>query len=643
MHSCRRHSWILVLAAMSACGGEAPSPTSPSNGGSNSAVLPSSIPLIPGAIELWPGGPQMRNNSSSRALRNRFRFPPHRVRNSRQSGTSGLAFAMASTVDMHVLGQGMTLSDGIFVADITPAGLAVGRLGMRAATWTTGSVNPTFLPSRPDWGEHLSRAMGINTQGDIIGMVVTTEYNPEVADVERVRIVRWGIDGSITDLPSPVADSFHYDRPFITDAGDIYATIYPTFLGPYHIVRWRNGVPELIAPPQSLPDASIIDVSRSGYVLAGNPFQLFEVRAPEGSWNALRLPASSSGIGVRALTENGGALGVASQHDGTQQGARWSPDGSVTVDPLPDGLTRFAYLARNASGRFAGEGCTASGCSFHILDQGDATALPVPDFPGGGGSFQHAFFGGLSDTDQAVGWYMSTDFEISSAVRWTLDFTPPDADGDGIPDATDNCPQAPNPDQTDADGDGIGDACDNFPPTANTGGPYAGTEGSSILFAGTAGDATPTGQLRSSWRFSDGAVGSGLTTTHAFADDGNFTAELSVTDGEFTVTDEAAVTVTNVAPIVSTGPGSVFVAGTTHTLQAEFADPGSLDAPWSYAVNWGDGTRTTTGNTVTAGALAVPHTYKQAGVFNITVIVTDKDGGVGTAGYTVTVTKRGGR
>jgi hypothetical protein len=35
-----------------------------------------------------------------------------------------------------------------------------------------------------------------------------------------------------------------------------------------------------------------------------------------------------------------------------------------------------------------------------------------------------------------------------------------DADGDGMPDLMDNCPDDPNPDQLDTDGDGMGNACD---------------------------------------------------------------------------------------------------------------------------------------------------------------------------------------
>jgi hypothetical protein len=42
-----------------------------------------------------------------------------------------------------------------------------------------------------------------------------------------------------------------------------------------------------------------------------------------------------------------------------------------------------------------------------------------------------------------------------------------DADGDGVPDAIDNCPFVPNHDQADSDGDGVGDACDNCPTVPN--------------------------------------------------------------------------------------------------------------------------------------------------------------------------------
>jgi hypothetical protein len=47
------------------------------------------------------------------------------------------------------------------------------------------------------------------------------------------------------------------------------------------------------------------------------------------------------------------------------------------------------------------------------------------------------------------------------------DANPDDVDGDGVLDASDNCPERYNADQHDEDGDGVGDVCDNCPTIAN--------------------------------------------------------------------------------------------------------------------------------------------------------------------------------
>jgi len=44
-----------------------------------------------------------------------------------------------------------------------------------------------------------------------------------------------------------------------------------------------------------------------------------------------------------------------------------------------------------------------------------------------------------------------------------------DADGDGVPDPSDNCPAVSNPGQGDGDGDDVGDVCDNCPTDPNPG------------------------------------------------------------------------------------------------------------------------------------------------------------------------------
>jgi hypothetical protein len=58
--------------------------------------------------------------------------------------------------------------------------------------------------------------------------------------------------------------------------------------------------------------------------------------------------------------------------------------------------------------------------------------------------------GGLAVIELAASDF-GTDFSLDPA---------PDGDGDGVPDAADNCLEVPNPAQADANHEGFGDACD---------------------------------------------------------------------------------------------------------------------------------------------------------------------------------------
>src|SRR5205823_5876019 len=100
-----------------------------------------------------------------------------------------------------------------------------------------------------------------------------------------------------------------------------------------------------------------------------------------------------------------------------------------------------------------------------------------------------------------------------------------DADGDGVPDGSDNCPTVANAKQENEDGDAFGDACDLCPPFASNNAdadgdgvgdecdPHPQTPGDAIaLWEGFADGMPPTWTASTEWSVSGGNL---ITTANA--------------------------------------------------------------------------------------------------------------------------------
>jgi PKD repeat protein len=183
----------------------------------------------------------------------------------------------------------------------------------------------------------------------------------------------------------------------------------------------------------------------------------------------------------------------------------------------------------------------------------------------------------------------------------------------------------------------------NPPVISSVGGPYSGSEGTSIPLSGSASDADGD-PLTYSWNFGDGSSpttpSSSSVATHAYEDNGTYTATLTVNDGRFSSAATAAVTIGNLPPVVDAGPDGSLVIGQPFALTASFSDPGTSDAPWATTIDWGDGSPVALGSTNAQGAITGVHAYLSRGTFTLTVRATDKDGGSGTGTAQVTVINR---
>jgi len=177
----------------------------------------------------------------------------------------------------------------------------------------------------------------------------------------------------------------------------------------------------------------------------------------------------------------------------------------------------------------------------------------------------------------------------------------------------------------------IGPADANLPPVADIGGPYNGTMGVSVSFDGSASH-DPDGTIAAyDWDFGDGGTAAGPTPVHTYTQDGTYEVTLVVTDNE-DATDSATMTIVigvgNQAPVADHGgPYKGMVSVDVSCDGSASHDPdGSIVA---YDWNFGDGSQ---------GSGPTPiHSYANAGMFNVTLTVTDDEGTTDSATTTVTI------
>jgi PKD repeat protein len=155
------------------------------------------------------------------------------------------------------------------------------------------------------------------------------------------------------------------------------------------------------------------------------------------------------------------------------------------------------------------------------------------------------------------------------------------------------------------------------------------------VFALLANSSSPDGTISSGTiNFGDGsATVTGLTASHIYSSPGNFTVTGTVTDSngvKATATQQVIVARATPTAVLAVTPLS---GKTVLTVSASLAQSSSPDGTISSGtINFGDGTATVTG-------LTVSHIYYVPGNFTVTGTVTDSLGAAASSTKSVTVTQ----
>jgi PKD repeat protein len=198
---------------------------------------------------------------------------------------------------------------------------------------------------------------------------------------------------------------------------------------------------------------------------------------------------------------------------------------------------------------------------------------------------------------------------------------------------------------TDVDGNTVGDSVQvsvvNHPelqPIAKAGEDKRVMVDQKVTFDGSASQGREGVVYIYVWDFGNGDSAMGQIVEYAYKTRGTYTATLLMWDelGNY-ATDDLIVTVVvkNVAPTVNAGPDATINEGSTFTSCGSFTDSDSAD--WTATVDYGDGSGARPLALNPDKTFVLSHTYADNGAYNVTVTVTDDDGGVGSDTAVVSV------
>ena len=241
----------------------------------------------------------------------------------------------------------------------------------------------------------------------------------------------------------PLADGPHTLEARATDAA---GNVEGSPAGQSWTVDTTPPVTTLTQEPPALTNATTATLE-----LSANEPATFDCRLDGAPFAGCSSPVRLDALAEGAHTFDVRATDLAANVEPTPARATWTIDSTppeTTLVSAPSGTT----TASSATVTFTRDD---PGAHFECrVDGGDwkpcASPLSLGGLAPGGHDVKVRAVDGAGNADPTP-----------AEARWTI---APDADGDGVPDAIDNCPHVPNPDQADRDHDGKGDACD---PDAN--------------------------------------------------------------------------------------------------------------------------------------------------------------------------------